>query len=581
MSVVCAIPLQIPVHRVRATVRCRELGTPLHTTVRRLLEHVGADEELIAATTGVTLERIEQVRGELAHRLAPIEREYLIWVDHARERCLPYSSLDGVVVLRSRDGGLTLPVDPPTPASLARMGLSAAASWDSGPDGYVEIEEVLDVVADTRGGPPAKAGRLSHVLRLPDVHLVVSFEDEQADQPLITLTQHGLDSPELTRWLHEHYGTSLTSDILHLEQFPGSHISPPPWLADLPTTSAAGLPSWKAVEPHPQRFRQAVSELAAIAEDRLDICAPDLHDLPEWLFEMLQDTLARGVPVVLHPAQAKAVPKRLEALVAVLPEQPVALCMLADTSSALIHTDPQAALDHGEDRSPGRQYLLATREPSAVRALQKLLELHPPQRRTPSERLGAETVKGMLERALATLAEELPSGVSASIQPEDERFATATLDRYHRRGDSPTDGMLAVAAGIAWERVLIAATIDLCETHDQLEYLASRWSPPQGGIDLDLVLADHTKRLIWVIDAKNREPTSEQEGTMLHQLRVLADHSHFIPDDWRAIGVIVHPSRHLRTSPRQSEQSSILRSNLHDLRRLLSLDTLPDQRVTR
>jgi hypothetical protein len=253
--------------------------------------------------------------------------------------------------------------------------------------------------------------------------------------------------------------------------------------------------------------------------------------------------------------------------------------MLADATSAIIHADPQAALDHGEDRSPRRQRLFATREPSAVRALQKLLELHPPQRRTPSEKLGARSVKRMLEQALAALADELPSGVSASIQPEDERFATATLDRYHRRGDSPTDGMLAVAAGIAWERVLIATTIDLYETHDQLECLASRWSLPQGGIDLDLIVVDHTKRLIWVIDAKNREPTSEQEGTMLHQLRVLADHSQIIPDDWSAIGLIVHPSRHLRTSPRQSEQPSILRSNLQDLKRLLSIDTLPDERV--
>jgi hypothetical protein len=52
-----------------------------------------------------------------------------------------------VVVVRGRDSGLTLPVDPPTPASLARMDLSAAASWANGIEGYVEIEAVLDARA--------------------------------------------------------------------------------------------------------------------------------------------------------------------------------------------------------------------------------------------------------------------------------------------------------------------------------------------------------------------------------------------------------------------------------------------------
>ncbi|HEV7162637.1 MAG TPA: hypothetical protein VGN25_05215 [Solirubrobacteraceae bacterium] len=571
MSVVCAIPVQIPVHRVRATVRCRELGTPLHTTVRRLTEQAGADEQLIAAVTGAPLGRIAEVLGELSHRLAPIEREYLIWVDHARERCLPYSSLDGVVVVRRRDGGLTLPVDPPTPASLARMGLSAAASWDSGVDGHVEIEEVLDVLADVRGGPPSRTGRLSHVLCLPDVHLVVSVSE---GQPRIALTQHGLESPELTRWLHEQYGPSL-QDILNVEHLIREG-APPQALTELTGPEPLG---WESIEPHPELLRRALIDVAEAAEDRLDICAPSLREIPEWLREALEDALARGVSVVVHPADAKDAPRRLETLVAVLPEQPDTLCAIADTTRALLHSDPRASLDRGEDRSPHRQYVLATRDQGTVRALLKRLALHPPQRRKPSEKLGAQTIKRMLETALAALVDELPSGVTASIEPEDESFAAATLDRYHRRGDSPTDGMLAVAAGIAWERVVIATATHLCEQHDQLEFLASRWSPPQGRIDLDVIVADHAKHVVWVIDAKNRTPTNEQEGTMLHQLRVLADHPETTPTDWTAIGLIVHPLRHLRISPRQSEQPSILRCNLQDLSRLLSIETLPDRRV--
>ncbi len=92
---------------------------------------------------------------------------------------------------------------------------------------------------------------------------------------------------------------------------------------------------------------------------------------------------------------------------------------------------------------------------SAVRELLQLLALVPPPHRRPSEKLGALTIRAMLEQALAALDEELPDSVSASIEPDDERSAAATLDHYAGdpgRGDSPTEGMPAVAAGIAWER---------------------------------------------------------------------------------------------------------------------------------
>jgi hypothetical protein len=579
MNVVSAIPLQIPVHRVRARVRCRELGTPLHTTIRRLSEVTG-EEPLIAAATGLPIKRVERVRAELAREVAPIEREYLVWVDQARERCLPYSSLDGVVVVRRKDGGLTLPLDPPTPASIAHMGLSVAASWDSGIDGHVEIDEVLDVIADARGGTPSGLGSLPHVLRLPDVHLLVYFEANRPDQPLIALTQHAIDSPELTRWLHEHYREHLTSDILDLQHVTEAHTLPPQWLVALVTPSKAeGERQWEFVEPHPLRVRRVVGEVVEAATDRLDVCAPTIRELPEWLRQALEDAHARGVSVVLHPAHAEDPPRRLDALLAVLPGQPDALCVIADTEHAVIHTDPLACLDRGEDSSPHPQHLVLTRKQPAVRALLKLLALSPPQQRKPSEKLGPKTVRRMLARALATLKDELPNGVSATIGPDDEQAAAATLDRYHRPGSSPTDGMYAAAAGIAWERAVIASATNLGELHPELEYLVSRWSPPRGGIDLDVIVADHAKRLVWVIDAKNTKPSNEQEGKMIHQLRVLANDSQMIPTGWRAIGMIVHPSQHLRSSPHQTEQPSILRATIQDMCQLLLTDALPDERV--
>ncbi len=578
MNVVSAIPLQIPVHRVRVRVRCRELGTPLHTTIRRLAE-VTADEEVIAAATGVPLERVARVRGELAHEVAPIEREYLVWVDHARERCLPYTSLDGVVVVRRKDGGLTLPLQPPTRSSVADIGLSTAASWVNGIDGHVEIEEVLEVIADVRGGPPSGTGSLPHVLRLPDVHLLVYFEADRPDEPLVALTQYAIDSPELTRWLHEHYGASLTSEILDLRHITEAHTLPPQWLIDLIAPKADEQRRWELLEPHPYRVRQAMIEVAETATDRLDVCAPTIRELPEWLRQALEGAQARGVSVVLRPAQEEDPPRRLDALLAVLPGQPDALCVVADIERAVIHTDPLACLDRGEDRSPRPQHLALTREQPAVRELLKLLALHPPQQRRPSEKLGPQAVRRMLARALASLEGELPNTVTARIEPEDERAGAATLDRYHRTGSAPSEGMYAAAAGIAWERVVIAAVTDICERHSQLEFLASRWSPPQGGIDLDLVVADHAKHLVWVIDAKNAKPANEQQGKMIHQLRVLANDSQMVPAGWRAMGVIVHPSQHLRSSPHQTEQPSILRANIQGMSQLLLTAALPDERL--
>jgi hypothetical protein len=59
--------------------------------------------------------------------------EFVLWVDHARERVLPHSALSGAAVRPSKTGPFTLAVDPPTPNRLKDMGLAAGLSWDLGP----------------------------------------------------------------------------------------------------------------------------------------------------------------------------------------------------------------------------------------------------------------------------------------------------------------------------------------------------------------------------------------------------------------------------------------------------------------
>lgn len=244
MTVVCAIPLQIPVHRMRVTVRCRELGTALHRTVERLGTHARADTELIAAVTGLPLTQIARVQGELSRALAPIEREYVLWVDHARSRCLPYSALDGVVTVRRRDGGLTLPLEPPTATDLERIGLDAAASWEAGVDGHVEIAEILDVAADARGG--SGGGPASHVLRLPDTQSCSSTSTRRTPtspaSPSPSTPRRTPNSPTgcIRTTATPHYPTRLTCDTSPKparSRHPGWRPSSP---ARRPSASAPG-----------------------------------------------------------------------------------------------------------------------------------------------------------------------------------------------------------------------------------------------------------------------------------------------------------------------------------------------------
>lgn len=258
-----------------------------------------ADPDLIAAVTGLPLTQIARVQGELARRLAPIEREYVLWVDHARGRALPYSALDGVVAVRRRDGGITLPLEPPTKTDLERIGLDEAASWEAGVDGEVEIEEILDVAADARG---AAGGPASHVLRLPDTQLLIHFDPQNRDQPRVAVTQHGRDDAELTGWLREHYGDPPATDTIDLRHITEASPIPPPWLATLATQTATdNKRPWSFPDPHPRNVRDAITEVAETANDRLDVCAPDLTRLPEWLQNTLAEAAARGVTVVLRP----------------------------------------------------------------------------------------------------------------------------------------------------------------------------------------------------------------------------------------------------------------------------------------
>lgn len=566
----CAIPLQIPVHRIRVTARCLATGGPVHTAALRLSDYWGESPEEIAEVLGLPIPRTEQLLADLARGGEPIEREFVLWVDNARERVLPYSALSGVAVKPSRHGPFTLPVDPPTPRKLEHMGLDAGLSWDLGLEGHVEVLEVIDVIADIRD--PS----LPHVLRLPDTQLLVAerkSETEPADTSAaykFSVAQHGAIDPQLTGWARTNYTDDLVKLIepAHLR----AHKTPPPDLAELTSHGR-----WETLEPHPGILREQISEAAEKAQERLILAAPDLRHIPTWLQEVISDTHERDIQIVLCPAKDDLAPKKAPFQFATSPapsRRPQALTVLADDAHALMHSDPEAVLDRRA--SPTRQHMYASHNDGAISALLDGLHLKRLRPRAPRRPLSPQAVAAMLRQALAELQRELPKTVTASIQPEDERFALETIHRQ-RTPESPTSAARKTAAGIAWERVLTALAHHLADEHDELQVLAERYKPPDARIDLDLIVADEQKGIIWVIDAKNSSPTNDQLHKMRAQLRLLR-HAPELIGGRAVMGVIVHRKRQLDISPQPTEHHDILRATPPRLPDLLLAKRLPGER---
>jgi hypothetical protein len=565
MTILCAIPIQIPVNRTRVTVRCLATGGPLHTAALRLAEYWGESPEEIAEVLGLPIPRVQQLLADLQQGGELVERDFVLWVDHARERVLPYSALSGAAVKRDEHGPVTLIADQPTRVMLQNMGLNAGLSWDLGLEGYVEVQKVHDVVADIRDRS------LPHLLRLPDTQLVIAATHTGAREPTqpafeFSLAQYGVIDPQLTRWARRDYLEDLDALVKQAD------LSPSPLPPEQPTDEGR----WDPLQPHPGVLRERVREAAETAEDRLVLSAPDLRFLPPWLNDTIEQAAERDIQIVLCPSQANLAPRqtRFEFTTTPAPRQPQALTLLADDARAIMHSDPDACLDR--HAMPVRQHLQVSRHESAIAWLREKLHIERLRARRPRDRLRPEKIASMLRQALGELQDELPAKLRASIQPEDERFAIEHLDRHPGR-EQPTRAARRATAGIAWERILATRVAALAATHDTLEVLAERWLPPKARIDLDLIVADDTKGLTWILDAKNSNPTDDQLAKMRDQIRLLK-RAPELTGGRPVIGVIVHRARQLDTPIQATEHRDILRCTLQRLPDLLLAKHLPGER---
>jgi hypothetical protein len=563
MKVISAIPIQIPVHRIRVTAQCLASGVgPVHTAALRLTDYWGDSPEEIAEVLGLQIPRVTTLLDDLQRGGEPMEREFVVWVDHARGRVLPYSALSGAAVKPSKYGPITLPVDPPTPYKLKEMGLDAGISWDLGLEGHAEVIEIIDVVADIRDRS------LPHVLRLPDTQLVITTaEDPSAQAPYTyAVAQHGTIDPQLTGWARSHYAEDLEK-----------LIAPPELeISDAQLNALAKLTKqgqWQTLEPHPATLRAQVDEAVQSAQERVVLAGPDLRAIPEWLQEALQDAQEREVEIVLSPSQGKHVPTRatFQFTTNPAPNQTQTLTVIADEAHAITHTDPAACLERRA--KPVRQHMYASHQKDTIGGVLDRLGLKRLRVRPPRQRLTPQKIAAMLRQALNELQNELPKTVTTSIQPEDEKFALETIHRQHT-SKNPTRAAHRATAGIAWERTLATLADHITTNHEALRILAKRWLPPNAKIDLDLILADDKKGVVWIIDAKNADPTNDQLHKMQTQMRLLKQ-SPELTRGRPIMGVIVHRKRQLETPLQPTEHHDILRATPQRLPDLLLAKRLP------
>jgi hypothetical protein len=432
-----------------------------------------------------------------------------------------------------------------------------------GLEGSVQVLDVIDVVSDIRDRS------LPHELRLPDTHLVIRAPESSGPPFNLAVTQHGAQDPLLTRWARTNFADQL-KDWLEDSRL----VTDPHALSDLIDLTGPGR--WEPLTPDPRRLRAEIARAADSAQERLLVAAPDLSTLPAWLEQVVIDAHEREVPIVLCPGKPELVPSKplWEFSTIATPNHPPGLTVLTDQHRAVVHSDPAACLDLAAE--PVRHHLRVSSDEAAIDRLLQRFGLSRLRPSPPREQITPELVASMLATDLRRLRADLPRGVRAEIQPEDVQFAMDTIDRNIGR-DGPTSSAHKTTAGIAWERVLIERVADLTARYKQLSIVAIRWKPPGINLDLDVIVRDEAKGLVWIFDAKNAQKDDRQLEKVIDQIYFLNKHSDMLAGLSTIAAAIVHRPRQLERSPEPTEHPDILRCTLEGVGALLLAKRLPGE----
>jgi len=246
---------------------------PVHAAVLRLADLWGGDSpEEIAEVLGLRIDRVQKLLNDLEQGGEEIEREFVLWVDHARGRCLPHDALTGVrsPSARSQNHSASQPTNP-TPTMIKHLGLEAGLSWDLGIEGSAQVLDVLDVVVDIRDR------KLPYELRLPDTQLVITHNEMTDDKPWefsVTQYDRGNHSSPLGARAPHRTPASPDRSAARLGKTPPT------------TTHAAHQPAHLDEHtPHPELLRDRSPKRSKTPSSAVVLCAPDLRSLPVWLEE--------------------------------------------------------------------------------------------------------------------------------------------------------------------------------------------------------------------------------------------------------------------------------------------------------
>jgi hypothetical protein len=183
-------------------------------------------------------------------------------------------------------------------------------------------------------------------------------------------------------------------------------------------------------------------------------------------------------------------------------------------------------------------------------------------------------LRTILKQELASLCSELPSSICATIERTDVDFARETFLRRHE-GNNVSRALRQTAAGIAWERAVSTRVRSLVQTHDELELIAERWRPTRIAMDLDLIVEDRRKSVIWIMDAKLSSPDEDQVRRVRDQIRLLNRNPHLTGGCPTVIGLIVHHRRQLHGHLETTDHRQVVRCTLQEVGDLLLARRLP------
>jgi hypothetical protein len=558
-QVLCSVPIAVPIFRMRATLECRDLGSPAHRAAERLRE-CGAPTDYIAAALGLRVDQTENLLAQLDGTGGQGVRELRVWIDLPHGAALTAEQgLDLITGDRQRDLA-HLPILPPKPSDLEPATFTAAASSLAGPSARIVVDDVRALEPDLRDATT----RFHHVLHLSRCDLVVTADGT------FEIHWHDEVDERLTAFARE----LLSDDLLTFEW---ASLTPATAEQELSATlerAGVTLQESYAIKLDPYTIHEHALALVHSAERQivLAVDAP-LRHLPDWLDAALEAVRDRQGEVEVHLLLSDTSrwkgrhAARLTATTAA--DLPSEVLLIRDGDRGLIHSSAAAFGAESAIAGLHSQAAVEVHEPVAIRRLLERLHLPCPHvARRSAEQRPEDVAAEALRKALGYQRRHL-DGLEVAVTSDD---VVAFVDQVERTLVDMRDPrrVAQLAAGVCWERAVYTRCVQLADHHPQLVVDALRWTAPEGRMDLDIILRDLGTKTWWVLDAKHDSLAARHLAHVRRQLDIARDHQ-LVPPGWDALALIVYPP-HASAIPELTNDKRVRRTTFDMLAGALGLN---------